>query len=223
MRSGDEAASGAVTWSRKRVRRRGPKAPTAPEDCPPAAAPAAGLPARTARAALLCRRRRGAAGWRRRRGGAAGLAVAAGAAGADASSALMMSDVRSMVGSAHTRPLSVALKTMCTCFSLATLSSTGLSLRVNSSCSCCCSACRSCCASSVKRWMSRCCRSTSAVSWARAVSFSTLPPESSFCCADCSALFFSFSSRTFWSFSALTRSLSALPSLDSAAMRSMRT
>jgi hypothetical protein len=43
------------------------------------------------------------------------------------------------------------------------------------------------------------------------VSFRTLPPESSFCCADCSALFFSFSSRTFWSFSALTRSLSALP------------
>ena len=44
-----------------------------------------------------------------------------------------------------------------------------------------------------------------------------------FCCADCSALFLSFSSRTFWSFSALTRSLSTRPAPDSAAIRSMRT
>ena len=40
----------------------------------------------------------------------------------------MTSAVRSIVGSAHTSPLSAALKTMCTCFSLATRSTIGIQL-----------------------------------------------------------------------------------------------
>ena len=64
-----------------------------------------------------------------------------------------------MPGSAQISPLCEALKTKCTPFCLATLSITGVSLRLNSPSICSASCWTSCCASSVNRCKSRCWRS----------------------------------------------------------------
>jgi len=60
---------------------------------------------------------------------------------------------------------------------------TGDSFIWNSSWSCVWRVVTSCCASSVKRWMSTCIRSTSFWSWAAAIGLRTDAPASSFCCA----------------------------------------
>ena len=94
-----------------------------------------------------------------------------------ASNAWMTSVVRSMRRIGPDQPAVGGVEDNVHRFSLATLSMTGVSLRWNSSWSCCGSSWTSCCASSVKRWMSRCCRSMSVCSCARAASLSTLPPD----------------------------------------------
>src|SRR6266850_159297 len=172
---------------------------------------------------------RGAAGAGSLGAAAAGAAgrgaadAAAAGAGFAASKRRMTSVVRSRPGSAISTPASVALKRISSFFSLKTAWTIGPSFCWNSSCSSFWSSCTSFCASSVKRWMSVCWRSMSFSSCPRALSLSTLAPESSFCCDACSAEFFAFSSVTFWLLRACTRVLSALPCCDSAAMRWMLT
>ena len=190
-----------------------------------------GVGAVTVESRYPARRTRSPGGAGRAAGGdfAAGAAPAAGPARAPApppralpvaaaSKALDDVAVRSIVGSAHTRPLSAALKTMCTCFSLATRSTHRIQLALEVF---------------LELLLQR--LDVLLRVLGEPLDVALLPLDLrlqlrarrvvqhgaallQLLLRRLQRLVLSFSSRTFWSLSALTRSLSAWPSTESAAI-----